>query len=220
MATIKARRQANGTIRCTAIVRKRVHKTIAHREAKTFTHRSAAVSWAKHREVELEDPAALARKQHAPVTVGELTRWYVDTFEPISTWQRSKQSHLGCLERHALGKLNALSLAAAALINHVRARRADDAGPATVMNGLIGIGVVVRVAKNVRGLPVRPEIVHEARSACGEARLLDTRSCVGVSPDGCNHTAGTLRCKVNPLRGNEQCTRRGTGRLRSTSPST
>jgi hypothetical protein len=154
------------------------------------------------------------------VTVAELIRWYIDTFEPISKWQRSKPSHLGCLERHALGEVNALNLTAAALINHVRARRADGAGPATVMNGLIWIGVVVRVAKTVRGLPVRPEIVHEARSACGEARLLDTRSCVGVSPDGCNHTAGTLRCKVNPLSGNEQCTRRGAGRLRSTSPST
>jgi len=37
MATIKARRQANGSTRYTAIVRKRVGKTIVHREAKTFT---------------------------------------------------------------------------------------------------------------------------------------------------------------------------------------
>jgi len=45
-ATIKARKQANGAIRYTAVVRKRVDKTIVHREAKTFTHRSAALSWA------------------------------------------------------------------------------------------------------------------------------------------------------------------------------
>jgi hypothetical protein len=42
MATIKARRYANGAIRYTAIVRKRVDKKIVHREARTFTHRSAA----------------------------------------------------------------------------------------------------------------------------------------------------------------------------------
>lgn len=172
MATIKARKQANGTVRYTAIVRRRVGKMIVHREAKTFTYRSAAVSWARHREVELEDPAALARKQHAPVTLGELIRWYIDTFETISKWQRSKQSHLEFLEWHALGRMNALHLTAATLINHVRARRADGAGPATVMNDLIWIGVVLRAAKNVKEIPVRPEIAQEARSACGELRLI------------------------------------------------
>lgn len=172
MATIKARRQANGTVRYTAIVRRRVGKMIVHREAKTFTYRSAAVSWARHREVELEDPAALARKQHAPVTLAELIRWYIDTFGTISKWQRSKQSHLEFLERHALGKMNALHLTASALINHVRARRADGAGPATVMNDLIWIGVVLRAAKNVKEIPVRPEIAQEARGACGELRLI------------------------------------------------
>ena len=44
MATIKARRQANGAIRYTAILRKRLDKVIVHREAKTFIHRSAALS--------------------------------------------------------------------------------------------------------------------------------------------------------------------------------
>jgi hypothetical protein len=51
MATIKARRQAHGSIRYTAIVRKRAGKTIVHREAKTFTHRSAALTWARHRDL-------------------------------------------------------------------------------------------------------------------------------------------------------------------------
>jgi hypothetical protein len=40
MATIKARRQANGMIRYTAITRKRVGTTIVHRHARTFRLRS------------------------------------------------------------------------------------------------------------------------------------------------------------------------------------
>jgi len=91
MATIKARRQANGSIRYTAVVRFRRGTTVLHHESKTFTHRSAALTWAKHREVELENPAALKRKQHAAVTLAELIRWYIETFEEISKWQRSKQ---------------------------------------------------------------------------------------------------------------------------------
>jgi len=101
MATITARRQVNGSIRYTAIVCKRVGKTIVHREAKTFTHRSAALSWARHREVELENPAALTQTRHATITLAELIRWYIDTFETISKWQRSKQTHLEFLERHS-----------------------------------------------------------------------------------------------------------------------
>jgi hypothetical protein len=136
MPTIKARKQANGLTRYTAIIRIRRAGAILHRESRTFAHRSAAVSWAKHREVVLEDPSAFARVQHGAPTLAELIRWYIDTFETISKWQRSKQAHLELLERHALGKCNALTLTSAALIDHARSRRAKGAGPATVANDL------------------------------------------------------------------------------------
>jgi hypothetical protein len=136
MATIRARKQTDGSTRYTAIVRIRKGKTTVHQEYKTFAHRVAAVTWAKHREVVLEDPSALTRVQHGAPTLAELIRWYIDTFETISKWQRSKQAHLELLERHALGKTNALTLTSAALIDHVRSRRAKGAGPATVANDL------------------------------------------------------------------------------------
>jgi integrase len=140
--------------------------------SRTFTHRSAALSWSRHREVALEDPAALTRLRHGAPTLAELIRWYIDTFETISRWQRSKQTHLEFLERHPLGNGNALTLTSADLIRHVQSRRTEGAGPATVINDLIWIGVVLRAAKSVRELPVSPEIVQQARSACGELRLI------------------------------------------------
>jgi integrase len=172
MAYIKVRKQSDGSTRYTAIIRLRNGKTIVHQEAKTFAHRSAAVTWAKHREVELENPSFLARVQQGAPTLAELIRWYIDNFETISKWQRSKQTHLEFLERHSIGKANALTLTSAMLIDHVRSRRADGAGPATVINDLIWIGVVLRAAKNVKELPVRPEITQEASSACRELRLI------------------------------------------------
>ena len=42
----------------------------------------------------------------------------------------------------------------------------------TVSNDLTWIGVVLRAEKGVRGLPVHPEVVEEARSACRELRLI------------------------------------------------
>jgi hypothetical protein len=97
MATIRARRQADGSTRYTAIVRIRKGKAVIHQEYKTFAHRAAAVTWAKHREVVLEDPSALIRVQHGAPTLAELIRWYIDTCETILKWQRSKQAHLELL---------------------------------------------------------------------------------------------------------------------------
>ena len=171
MPTIKTRKQSDGTTRYTAIVRIRRGGAILHREARTFAHRSAALSWAKHREIALEDPGALTKVQQGAPTVAELVRWYIDNFETVSKWQRSKQAHLEFLERHALGKLNALTLKVAELLDHVRSSRAKGAGPSTVANDLVWLGVVLRAAKNVRELPVRPGIVQDARAACSELRL-------------------------------------------------
>jgi len=64
MPTIKARKQANGSTRYTAIVRIRRGTTVLHQEGRTFAHRTAALSWARHREVALEEPAALTHQRH------------------------------------------------------------------------------------------------------------------------------------------------------------
>ena len=64
MPTIKARKQANAVTRHTAIVRIRRGGAILLRESKTFAHRTAALSWARQREVAFEDPETLVREQH------------------------------------------------------------------------------------------------------------------------------------------------------------
>src|SRR5438445_2383930 len=171
MATIRARRQADGSTRYTAIVRIRKGTAVVYQEYKTFALRTAAASWAKHREVALEDPTALIRAQHGTPTLAQLIRWYIDTFQSISKWQRSKQTHLEFLEKHSIGKSNVFALSSAVLIGHIRSRRAEGAGPATVSNDLTWIGVVLRAAKSVKELPVKPEIVQEASTACSELRL-------------------------------------------------
>lgn len=172
MATIRARRQANGRIRYTAIVRIRQGKVVLHQEKKTFAHRAAAASWAKAREVALEDPSSPLRQNNKPRTLASIIRWYIDTFASVSRWQRSKQTHLEFLERHRIGACNALALTSGHLIKHVHERRVEGAGPATVANDLTWIGVVLRAARSVDGVAARPEIVHEARTACRELRLI------------------------------------------------
>lgn len=94
MPTIVARKQANGLVRYTAIVRIRRQGKVLHQEAKTFAHRSAAERWAKHREVALEDPTALVRAQQPSTKLSKLIRWYIDSFPAAN------QAHEGvCLHR-------------------------------------------------------------------------------------------------------------------------
>lgn len=87
-------------------------------------------------------------------------------------WQRTKQTHLAFLDRHSIGKCNALVLTTARLIPHIPARRADGAGPTTAANDLTWIGVVLRAARSVESIPGRPQIVEEPRTACRELRLI------------------------------------------------
>ena len=131
MATIKARKQANGAVRHTAIVRIRQGKTILYRQSKRFAFRAAALSWAKHPEVELEKPGALDQvKKKQDFSLGALIRWYIDTFSEISNWQRTKQTSLEFLENRSITEVRVQRLTTAMLIDHIRTRRADGAGPA------------------------------------------------------------------------------------------
>ena len=84
MATIRARKQSDGTTRYAAIVRIRKRKTIIYQEYKTFALRTAAVSWAKHQEVQLEKPGALYRAQHGAMPA-EILSCYWSTAVQLTT---------------------------------------------------------------------------------------------------------------------------------------
>jgi uncharacterized protein YqjF (DUF2071 family) len=95
MATIVARKRADGP-RFTARIRLKRNGELVHKESRTFSPKGAAKEWARTREVQLADPEALR--------VATAGRWYIDTFESISPWQRSKQRALEFLEGHPIGQ--------------------------------------------------------------------------------------------------------------------
>jgi integrase len=172
MAHILTRKYPSGSIRHTANIRIIKDGVLVHRESMTFALKSAAEKWAKSREVALENPTALVKARDGAPSLASLIRWYIDEFKPIANWQRTKQTHLEFLERHPFGQNDALQLTSAMLVNHIRSRRADGAGPATAGNDLIWIGCVLDAAKSVKELPVNPAIVDEARTACSALKLI------------------------------------------------
>lgn len=172
MATIKARARADGSTGYTAIIRIKRHGQIIHQEAKTFSRRALAVDWGKRRELELEGPGAVERAKMGETSVGALIKRYVEEFAAVSKWQRSKGADLKRLLGEKIADENALELTPQRLIMHVRERRAGGAGPATALNDLVWIGVVLRTAAAVWGLPVPADAAHEARAACTQLRLV------------------------------------------------
>jgi hypothetical protein len=138
----------------------------------TYSTRSAAVKWGKRREVELEDPNVLKLAMHGETTLASLIRWYIDSFQNISKWQRSKQSALVFLEKHEIGKEDVLKLTSERLVEHVRKRRESGVSGSTASNDLTWIGNVLETAKASRGTPVNVTVVSEARLICNKLRLI------------------------------------------------
>jgi hypothetical protein len=153
VASIRSRRRADGTWAYTAEIRIHERKVVIYEEAKTFSRKATAEKWARARRVALEDPATLAQARAG--TTGKqklsvLIKWYRETFRKLGAHPRRPPW----------------------LVEFIKNRRLQGAGPSTAGNDLVWIGVVLRAAKNVDRKPVRPEIVDEARETCRELRLI------------------------------------------------
>ena len=172
MATITARTRKDGSVGYTAQIRITREGNPIHQESKTLSSYAAAKKWAALREVELEDPTALARATAGSAKLRELIRWYINEFRDVGRWGRTKQTTLEFLERHRIGEADSLRLTVPILVDHIKARRADGAGPATAGNDLTWIGCVLKAAQSVKGLPINPRIIEDARNACRELRLV------------------------------------------------
>jgi integrase len=183
MATIRKREHQDGTFACQAVIRIKRNGRIVHRESRMFWRYRAAVRWARRREVELEDPAMLAIAQAESRLLAELIRWYIDQFYVIAQWQRSKQNALKFLERHEIGMEDVYRLSVSRLVRHVRSRRTQDAGPATVKSDLIYIGVVLAAAQAVGSYPVDPKVAVEARDTCRRLQLIGEPNRRDIRPD-------------------------------------
>ncbi|WP_428383827.1 tyrosine-type recombinase/integrase [Nevskia ramosa] len=146
---------------------------VIHDEAATFPRHSLAKDWREQRKEEIAKGTPkppVSAPDHS--TLAELIDWYIEAFQPVSQWQRTKSDDLKRLKKTTLAAKPAISLTDSMIVDHIRARRAAGAGPATVVNDLVWLGVVLRAAKVVKRIPLQPSIVQDARTACRELRLI------------------------------------------------
>lgn len=173
MATIVARKRADGTTAYTAQIRLKRGGVLIHSESKTFTRRAAAKAWAAEREEQIKrDPHASARATHQGVTIGKLIETYIERRMAVEPLGRSKLSHLRLLQTFDLAETEALALTARQVIAHVQARREAGTGPSTVKNDLIWLRVVLRYARTALGVPVDLGVLDDAAATCQSERMV------------------------------------------------
>ena len=81
MATIRARKLADGTVSYTAQIRIKRDGVQVYQESQTFARKQAAQAWVRKRETELDQPGAIERANRQGATVKEMIDRYLVEME-------------------------------------------------------------------------------------------------------------------------------------------
>lgn len=167
MATIRSRTNADGKTMYTAQIRIKRNGRQVYQETASFSRLKAAEAWAKRREVELEDPAALLRAQRGgSVSLSEMIERYIAERDPAKPMGKTKAATLRAVAASPLGELVEPELTSQALVDYVLWRMSEDGGnvqPQTAGNDLSHISAVLSIAKPAWGYDVDGRICEDAR---------------------------------------------------------
>ncbi len=141
-------------------------------ESRTFGKKAVAKDWIRQREEELEVPGALERVMHRGLSVGELIERYRQEVGAMAPFGRTKGKHLGLLMKRDIAELDALTLKASDIVKHVRDRRTEGTGPATVLNDIAWLRVVFKYARRAWDVPVDVQQVEDAAETLRDGRLV------------------------------------------------
>lgn len=166
MATIIARNLRDGSRSYRATIRIMRGNTVLHRETRSFSSKPVAQQWTREREAELKrdgvgEKAVAALKTKAEVLVSALIDRYIGEFEPIKQWAANKKYELRFLQR-LVGHWDATALTPETILGHIRQRRLDGAGPATVNGNMKLLRVVLKVARGAWGKLVQLQALEDA----------------------------------------------------------
>jgi integrase len=152
-----------------AQVRIRRDGVIVHSEAKTFSSKTLAKSWAERRERELEDPQAAVKAQHGRILLKTILLDYIE--EVGAEFGRTKRKSIEKIATYEIAETPVGDLTSEKLLAHIRWRR-QTAAPSTAGNDLIWIKGALEHAKCAWGKEIDLTVIEDARSAAHRARLI------------------------------------------------
>lgn len=170
MASFRQRKKKDGSSSCTAYIRFKQKGEVVYTESRTFTKDALAKNWAKKREVELEQPdalaAAIASKKSGvvsgAVSFAELIDLYIENVKPLKPWGATKENVLQLLKRYPIGKIPAEGMTTKNVVDHV-VKRSQEASPQTANQDYMYIRQVFSVAEDLLGVNVKFEVIEKAQ---------------------------------------------------------
>lgn len=166
MATITARKRADGSVAYKAEIVIKRDGIIVHRESRTFDTRKLARDWGMMREVELQRQDVYQKTQY--LAVGDVLAQYVERFKPEG---RSKVFDITKLQARQIAKKDVHNLTAKDLINHVIERN-KECKPQTAANDLIWLHTVIKTMSGVIDLKTDMSIFASAREVLRREGLI------------------------------------------------
>jgi integrase len=134
--------------------------TIIHHESRTFDTEPLARDWGKRLEQEIKRVGVAAWRRSGS-TLGDLIDQFRVARAEVKPLGKSIQSDLDILQR-SLGDKRLDVLSAQVVTAFARNRRAEGAGPATVLHNLATLRTVMAAAEPMFGIPINAEAVTTA----------------------------------------------------------
>jgi hypothetical protein len=150
MATIRARKLADGTVSYTAQIRIKRDGVQVYQESQTFARKQVAQAWARKRESELDEPGANERANRKDITVREMIEQYLLEVEKARPLGKTKKATL-----ETIGKMNDTDINTQRLVDFALWRMSKEGGgvqPQTAGNDLAHLGAVLAIAKDAWGV--------------------------------------------------------------------
>ncbi|RWU18082.1 integrase [Pseudomonas alkylphenolica] len=167
MATIRARKKADGTTSYTVQIRINRDKVLVYQENQTFARKQAAQAWAKRRETELSEPGAIERANRKGHTVREMIDRYVLEGAKAVEMGKTKKATLLAIAASYLGEIVDSAISSQVLVDYALWRMSPAGGgvkPQTAGNDLAHLGSVLSVARPAWGYEVAPHAMGDART--------------------------------------------------------
>ena len=166
MATIRARKEADGTVNYTVQIRLKKKGVIVYQEAQTFARKQAAEAWAKRRETELAVPGAIERASRKGHTVKDMIERYLVEAEKARPLGETKRRTLNAIKKSYLGEKVDSDLTQQVLVDYALWRMSPEGGgikPQTAGNDLAHLGSVLSLARAAWGYEIDAQALPDAR---------------------------------------------------------
>lgn len=150
MATIRARKLADGTVSYTAQIRIKRDGVQVYQESQTFARKQAAQAWTRKLESELDEPGAIERAGRKGVTLKEMIGRYLVEVGKARPLGKTKRATLMAIGGSYLGALTELNINTQCLVDFALWRMGPEGGqvkPQTAGNDRLILVLFCRLPK-------------------------------------------------------------------------